>query len=155
MPCLLAHQERLRALVSNLLLDDDSVEDVLQEVWLAALMKRPGRLRILSAWLTRVAKNLALLSRRERIRRKNRERIVSRREAISQDALEEERQEVLFAVTQAVSALDEPYRTLVTLRFFEGLTISEIADRQENEGRGQAAPFPREVILPTTAANGG
>ena len=120
---LVAHQDRLRALVSNLLLDEDSVEDVLQEVWLASLKKPPGRFRNLGAWLTRVARNLALRARREKMRRVNRERRASRPEAVMPEAHEEERQRTLIAMTQAVTALKKPQRMVVARQQSRGESV--------------------------------
>jgi len=112
-------------------MDDDDVEDVLQEVWIAALRKRPWRFRVLGAWLTRVARNLAIRSRRDRHLRATREQNAAHTRSLPLHDMDAQRQEVLASVTRAASTLKEPYKTVIALRFFEGLTIGEISDQLE------------------------
>ena len=71
---LLEHAQGLRAVARALLLDDDQVDDVLQETWLAALRARPGTDRPLGGWLAKVARNFALMRLRAAKRRRGHER---------------------------------------------------------------------------------
>jgi RNA polymerase sigma factor (sigma-70 family) len=126
---LLAHAEFVRALARRLVFDDDRVDDVVQETWLAALEHAPERPRSLRAWLARVVRNVAIKALRTDARRRRREEGAPEPrppepppDAV--DRLARGRQ-----VVDAVLALDEPYRTTVVLRFYEDLEPSEIARR--------------------------
>jgi RNA polymerase sigma-70 factor (ECF subfamily) len=132
-PDLLATQGRaLRGLACSLLGDVHAAEDVVQETWLACL-KHPGALpQRVSGWLGTVTKHLALHRLRGEGRRATRERLAAapeRLEALQQRTLE--REEALRAVTQALLALEEPYKTALLLRFYEDLSTSEIAAELE------------------------
>lgn len=128
-PDLLAtHGRALRGLAYSLLRDADAAEDVVQETWLACL-RYPGSMPVrLSSWLGTVASRLALRRKRGESRRRVREgRAASpeRLEALQQRTLE--REEALRSVTEALLALEEPFKTALLLRFFEERTPSEIA----------------------------
>ena len=120
----------LRALARGLVGEEHASDDVVQATWLAALERERGELRRPRAWLARVARNLALDRRRELGRRAARERAAARPEALAPPSEALEREEVLRSVTDAVLALDEPYRTTILLRYFEGLELAEIAARR-------------------------
>jgi len=132
-PELLSEQGRsLRALACSLLGDRHAAEDVEQETWLAYLSS-PARIHgRLSAWLGGVARHVAKRRLRGEARRRTREEHAAaseRVEAAHEKALL--RQETLRSVTQALLALDEPYRTVLILRFFEDrspLTIARELD---------------------------
>src|SRR5262245_18470384 len=125
---LAAHGRSLRGLARSLLRDADAAEDVVQETWLTCL-RRPGTVpERLSSWLGTVASRLALRRNRGEARRQVRERRAAapeRFEALQQRALE--REEALRAVTEALLALEEPFKTTLILHFFEERTASAIA----------------------------
>src|SRR5262245_16640480 len=132
-PDVLASQGRaLRGLAQSLLGDAHAAEDVVQETWLACL-RHPGALpEKVSAWLGTVTKHLALRRARGESRRRARERRAAapeRLEALQQRTLE--REEALRAVTQALLALEEPFKTALFLRYFEERAPSEIASELE------------------------
>ena len=132
-PDLLATQGRaLRGLARSLLGDAHAAEDVVQETWLACL-RHPGAFpERVSAWLGTVTKHLALHRLRGEGRRSVRElraAMPERMEALQQRTLE--REEALRAVTQALLALEEPYKTALFLRFYEDRTPNEIAEELE------------------------
>lgn len=121
---LLAHEPFLRSLARSLVFDPHRVDDLVQETWLAALRHSPRPGPGLRAWLAQVLRNAARqLARRER-RRACRERAAARPERAvpPQEGVRER-------VVDAVLALDEPFRTAVLLRFFEGLPPREVARR--------------------------
>jgi RNA polymerase sigma-70 factor (ECF subfamily) len=122
----------LRALARSLLRDEHAAEDVVQETWLACL-RHPGVVpRRLSAWLGTVTSRLALRRQRGEGRRAARERQAAapeRLEAVQQRTLE--REEALRAVTAALLALEEPFKSTLVLRFVEERTPSEIAAELE------------------------
>lgn len=122
----------LRALAAHLLDDRHAAEDVVQDAWLASLAAPLSLLRAPSAWLAAVTRNLASKKRREAGRRREREARVARAahvERVDAGELAGERAATLAAVTAAVLALEEPYKTTILLRYFEGLTPSTIASR--------------------------
>ena len=107
--------------------DRGLAEDVVQETWLAACRRPPAILT--RAWLRRVLVNLAFRSFRTESARRRRERAVSRPDCAPTTEALVERVEVQRRVVDAVLALDEPLRSTVLLRFFEGLRPVEIAAR--------------------------
>jgi len=128
-PELLVRQGRaLRGLARAMLGDEHAAEDVVQETWVACL-KHPGELpERVSAWLGTVTRRMALRRVRGEARRDARERYVAaheRVEAAQQRSLEHE--EALRAVTQALAALEEPFKTALILRYHEERTPEEIA----------------------------
>lgn len=128
-PELLASQgSALRALARRLLGDAHEAEDVVQDTWLATLRQGASVRGRVSGWLARVVRNRSLQAQRGAARRRGRELDVARPERIDADpdALLA-RQEALRAVTEALLELDEPYRVVLLLRFYEDRAPIEIA----------------------------
>lgn len=132
-PEVLASQGRaLRGLARSLLADAHAAEDVEQETWLACL-RHPGVVPVrFSAWLGTVAKRLALRRKRGEERRHAREERAAASERGVDAAVRGlerglEREEALRSVTQALLALDEPFKSALLLRYYEDRTPSEIA----------------------------
>ncbi|MHC4732610.1 MAG: RNA polymerase sigma factor, partial [Planctomycetota bacterium] len=122
---LLQHGSFLRGIASALLRGEPDVEDVVQETYLAALRHRPQRAR---PWMGRVARNLALRRHRTSARVLRREHAAARPEAVpAEDAVEQ--LEIQRKVVEAVLALEEPYRSTIVRRYFDGLAPKEIARR--------------------------
>lgn len=121
------HREFVRALARRLLADDHAAEDVAQEACLAAFEAPPRSEAATRAWLARVVRNLSFNRLRERERRTRRERDVARPEAY-EDAIDA-RIDTQKRVLVAVSALREPMKAAVWMRWFEGLPPREIARR--------------------------
>ncbi|MHC4853634.1 MAG: RNA polymerase sigma factor [Planctomycetota bacterium] len=127
---LMAHDAWLRRLVMDLV-EPDLVEDIVQETFLAAWLAGQGqRVRNLPGFLRRVGRNLALRHRRREGRRRRREQGAAKGEALPATGQMLERLEAHRQLTAAVSQLDEPYRTTILLRYFEGLTPKQVAARQ-------------------------
>lgn len=126
---LLQHEPFVRAVVRGLLSDEDRVQDVVQETWLAALCRPPRQQGSLRGWLARVASNLARDSHRATSRRRRREQEVARAERIESVEATQERLEVQREVVEGVLALGEPYRSVVLLRYYQDLSSTEIAGR--------------------------
>ena len=125
---LLAHGRWLRSLARSLVRDAPTADDLVQDTYLAALRHPPKR--ALRPWLARVLKNLALQRRRADCRRERREEIGAHSESLPSSAELSERLEVQHRIVEAVLALEEPYRSAIVLRFYEGLSAAEIARRQ-------------------------
>ncbi|MGE3172355.1 MAG: sigma-70 family RNA polymerase sigma factor [Planctomycetota bacterium] len=126
---LLEHGPMLRAL-ARALVPPAEVDDVVQGT-MAAAAAAPARRADwpLPQWLGGVARNLARRGARDRARRAARERLAAQPEAQSPAAEVAAREEVRRSVLDAVLALDEPQRTVVLLRFYDGLKPREIAAR--------------------------
>ena len=126
---LLEHTDWVNALAHRLVRDPARADDVAQAAWLAALESPPAEQDNLRGWLTRVVQNLARKSGRSEQRIRHRESRAARDEALpsTSDLVElAERQRELVG---CVLELEEPYRTTLLLRFFEGLEAEEIAQR--------------------------
>lgn len=126
---LLRHQEFVRRLAARLVSDEQGAEDLAQDVWVAALARRPRGLASARAWLSRVTRNLAAKrARGERHRRGRETRAAEDPPASSVDAVSSEF-ELQHRVADAVHRLDEPYRSTILLRYFKELSHREIAER--------------------------
>lgn len=118
----------LRALARRLLANLTEDDDVVQDAYLAAVRQgvdgpHAGR------WLMGVTHRLALLHRGRDARRRRREEQAARSESTASAADVAATAEVARRVTAAVHALDEPFRTAIVLRFWQGLPPREIAKR--------------------------
>jgi RNA polymerase sigma factor (sigma-70 family) len=125
---LLAHADWLRRLARHVARED--ADDVVQETWVAALRSGPAA-RIARPWLAEVLRNFARRAlRTDRARQAREERV----EPLDTPATPEtlvERAEAQRLLAGLVMALDEPSRSTVLLRYFEGLSAAEIARVQD------------------------
>ncbi len=133
---LLAHTEWLHQL-ARALVGEAAAPDVVQDTFEIALAKPPRRDGPLRPWLGGVARNVARMATRGRVRRERREDAAATpvtgpsagAEVPSPDELVA-RAELQQRVARLVLELPEPLRATVLLRFFEGMTASEIARAQ-------------------------
>lgn len=127
---LLEHQDWIRRLARTLVADPGLAEDLVQDTWVSALRRPPEKLRSARAWLATVLRRHLKQWQRSSARRAEREEMCAREEA--QPGVDEvvTKASVHRDLVRFVVALDEPYRTTVLLRFFEGLSYREIAQRQ-------------------------
>ncbi len=125
---LLQHAGFLRALAFGLLRDAQHADDIVQESFAAALAS--GERREWRSWLGAVARNIASKVRRGERRREGRERRAALPEALPSAADLVAQLELQQRVVAAVSELDEPYRSMVVLRYLHGLDAAEIARRE-------------------------
>ncbi|MCA8973432.1 MAG: RNA polymerase sigma factor [Planctomycetes bacterium] len=116
----------LRILV-RALVDEGSVDDILQQTWLRLWRRPPRERRATGAWLSRVATRLALSHLRSVSRRRRHEEALSGRETEPSTAELVERLQLQRAVSQAVTELAEPYRSVLIMRYFRQLSTAEIA----------------------------
>ncbi|MEE8467755.1 MAG: sigma-70 family RNA polymerase sigma factor, partial [Planctomycetota bacterium] len=128
---LLAQAGSLRLLARRLLADEHLAEDAAQEAAVIALERRsawgPGTV---GRWMGTVTRHLALRWREGRAGREAREREVAQPEAACGGTEELERLELHRQLVTAVMGLEDPYRSTIVLRFFEGLDPAGIAERQ-------------------------
>ncbi|MBL8693410.1 MAG: sigma-70 family RNA polymerase sigma factor [Planctomycetes bacterium] len=125
---LLAHAQFVQALARQILRDEHEAEDVAQETWMAALRREPDAPG-LRAWLGGVVRNLSLARRRSQFHREDRERRAARADRVGSAAELVEAETLRRAVVQAVLELEEPTRSAVIARFYDGLAPREIAQR--------------------------
>lgn len=129
---LLAHAGWVHDLARRLVADPQRAEDLAQDTLLAALENggRPApreAVRVPRPWLAGVLRNRLRLERRGAARRRTREELAAARERCDAAGDVVQRAATQRAVVDAVLALDEPYRTAVLLRYFEGRAPRDIA----------------------------
>jgi RNA polymerase sigma factor (sigma-70 family) len=124
---LLAHVDWMRRLAMALVHDAEEAKDLAQEGVSAALARPPLDDRPVRPWLAGVLRNLAKLRARGRGRRARREAEAEVGEAAPTPEALVERVRTERRVTELVLALDEPFRSTLLLRYYEGRTAAEIA----------------------------
>lgn len=117
----------LRALSLGLLGRESDAEDAVQDTWLAALRGHPDRP---GPWLRVVLRRLVFRRARGESRRRRREIEVARSEATPSASEVAEGLDLRRRVVDAVSALDEPYRSAVVLRYFHDRSPAQVAEIQ-------------------------
>ncbi|HEX6883537.1 MAG TPA: sigma-70 family RNA polymerase sigma factor [Planctomycetota bacterium] len=125
---LLRHARWIRGLAGALLRDEAAAEGLAQETWVAALSHPPSSAR-LRPWLREVARNFARRHHRGAARRGAREQAA--RPPAPLEAPDElaQRLEAEQRLSRELAALEEPFRTVLMLRFYEDLAPAEIAAR--------------------------
>lgn len=126
---LLSQARWLSALARRLAADPSLAEDAVQDTWVAAL-QASERERASRPWLARVLRNFVLQRDRSEAARRQREREVARSELIGSSADVVERAQAQRRLVEVVLGLDEPYRSTILSRYFDGLTPEEIAKRE-------------------------
>ena len=133
---LLTHAGWVRRLAGSLVRDDSLADDLTQEAMLTALMHPPDTGRPARPWLGQVVRNLARMRFRGERRRQVRE--VATHVAEEQPGAHLDSPEQLLArvetqrrLTSLVVGLEEPLRSTVLLRYYEGLSAADIAARQQ------------------------
>lgn len=126
-----AHTRRLAHLAYRLLGSCADVEDVVQEVFVAVLsnLHRFRGDSQFSTWLTRIAVNKCRShQRRHLLWRRSRVRLIKRQQEASSNHQEDDSPESHDAVREAVQALPGKFREPIVLRYFQQMSVSEIAD---------------------------
>jgi RNA polymerase sigma-70 factor (ECF subfamily) len=121
----LEHAQALRRLAASLVSDEHEAQDLVQETWLRASRAQQSQ----GPWLRTVLRNLVRDRSRERARRASSERSAARDEELPSASEMAERLDVAQRVALEVARLAEPYRTVIHLRYFEGLSPEDIARR--------------------------
>ena len=115
----------MRALALGLVLDPNEAEDVAQDAALALLLNPPPEGVAARPWIATVVRRLAWRRRRAALRRADHEADAQPGSDGGGDALE--RIDTQRRLLEAVRALEEPLRTTVVRRYFEGKSSVEIA----------------------------
>ncbi len=124
---LLEHQAFLRRLARSLVADPHRAEDLAQEVSVIALENPPRVPGPMRAWLARVLRNLVSNTAKSEGRRSDRERESSPQVPARTPAELEEHFQLQRRVMDAVERLEEPYRRVILMRYYEDLGPSAIA----------------------------
>jgi len=127
---LLGETRWMRVLAQSLVRDEHAAEDVVQDIWVAALERPPAPRWNVRRWARGVARNLARQHVRREERRARRERSAARGETLPSTEEMVERAVVQRAVVDAVLGLAEPYRSAILLRYFEEIPPRKIAGQQ-------------------------
>ncbi len=124
---LLAHADWVRALARRLVFDPERVDDVVQEAWVEALERPPRHARNLRSWLGDVVRNAARGGGRRDARLARREREAARGDELPAAAAVVEEASLQRDLVGRVLELEEPYRSVLLLRFFRDLPPRSIA----------------------------
>lgn len=133
---LLQHSQWVRRLAGSLVRDDALADDLTQETWAAALAHPPTPGLPVRPWLAQVLRNLVRMRFRGDRRRQGRETRAGEESVAAGGHLDSPEQLVARVdlqrlLSEQVLALPEPFRTTLLLRYYEGLSAAEIAERQE------------------------
>ena len=124
---LVQHTRWMTELARSLTGDADQADDVVQDTWISALRKPPTAPDDARPWLAVVLRNVVRQRSRTAGRREARERAHAPREEIVDAAELVERAEMHRRVVNALMSLSEPNRGALLRRYFEGLSVREIA----------------------------
>src|SRR5688572_19471729 len=113
-------------LLARALLAEDA-DEVVQQTWLHAVRHGGGGVAEPRSWLARVARNVANNLRRGDRRRRRHEDEAAPGALVPSSAELMAREEQRHALVRAVDSLPPPLRTVVLLRFFDGLPPRRIA----------------------------
>ena len=127
---LLKHRAWVSTLARALVKDESTALDLVQDTWTTALTRPPAQASSLRGWLGTVLRNRLTDRHRVEARRALREEAVSREEGAPSAAELAARADTHRRVMDAVVSFDEPYREAILLRYWEGLSTDEVAERQ-------------------------
>lgn len=125
----LEHASYVRALARRLVYDVHAADDLFQEAWLAALQRAPSDGSLPKRWWRALVRNLALDAWLADERRRDRELASEPRKPTSSPADVLEHEGERRRIVAALLELDEPYRSTLIARFFDGLDARELAAR--------------------------
>src|SRR5262245_2947139 len=121
---LLAQSAWIQRLARRMVTTGGEAEDLVQETWLAALERPRAEVRSIRGWLAGILANRARETRRSEVRRRAREQ----RTALDAGRASEPSAAEAFEAASTgrdlaslVLELEEPFRTVVLLRYYEDL----------------------------------
>ncbi|MEM7200716.1 MAG: sigma-70 family RNA polymerase sigma factor [Planctomycetota bacterium] len=135
----LNHLPWLRRFARRLAKDPHLADDLLQEVWFELSRRGPTTSGAVRAWLAGILHNRWRQHRRSTRRRLTHER----RAAVPDEIAPADRDGAIATVLEGLVALDEPYRTVLTLRFLHGWSVKEIGGCLERPTRTVHAQVER------------
>ena len=132
-----------RAWVKHLaagLVGEADADDLAQEAMIRAMERPPRADSAARPWLRSVVRNLAAQWKRTEARRSYRQAAAARSEALPSTEELSARAELQRILVEEVLALDQSTKTVVLLRYFEGLSAAEIARRTGAAGSDDPRP---------------
>ena len=120
----------LGRLARSLVKNEDRAEEAVQDTLVVALERTGEAPSSPRAWLGGILRNKLRQAARARGRRAVHEQRVERPHSVPSAHDVNERLEVQALLLEAVRGLEEPYRSTIVARFFDGLRPREIARRQ-------------------------
>src|SRR5262245_57543133 len=124
---LLDERPYVRLLARELIADE--ADDLEQQTWLQALEHGGARVQAPRAWLARIVRNLATSVHRGRARQRRREQATRSEPLVPSSAELMQQEEQRRMLVAAMDRLPGHLRTVVLLRYFEGLAPRAIARR--------------------------
>jgi RNA polymerase sigma factor (sigma-70 family) len=124
---LLAQRQDLEQLALRMSGHRDGADELLQEAWLVAMERPPRHGANPAAWLRGVLRRVWHRRRRHAVRTRAAELDPALPAETAPADVDLERAEILAEVARFVMELEEPYRSVLVLRFYEGRTPTEIA----------------------------
>jgi RNA polymerase sigma factor (sigma-70 family) len=131
---LLSQAGWLRALAVSLLQSRPDADDAVQEVWAAALRSPPDQTRPPRPWLAQVLRNVVRSAARRSHSERERDLQAAGLETGNTVSAADgvlARMEIQRRVAEQVMALEEPYRTTLLLRYYEGRAAVDMAREQD------------------------
>jgi RNA polymerase sigma-70 factor (ECF subfamily) len=126
---LLEHSSWVKRLALQLAPSREVADDAVQETWLAALQRPPRTRESVGGWLRTVVQHAVSRLQRGEAARRRREIAKACAGELPSAAELVERAQGQRIVAGVVLQLPEPYRSTLLLKYFEGLTLAEIARR--------------------------
>lgn len=127
---LLEHVAFVRQLARGLVYGEDRVDEVVQQSFLRAIKSPPRHRGNLRSWFAVVVRNVVYRDA-DRTRVREDAQWAATRDTDAAEASDQaaERADFQRSLSEAVHELPEPFRTVVVLRYFDELSIDEIAER--------------------------
>lgn len=144
---LLSHSRFLNALARSLVADEHLAADLTQDTWVAALEHPPSTSDHLKAWLSKVYRNFLRMRQRGDSRRQAREFAYAPEEGIPSSAEIVAQEELRRKVVEAVLSLDEPYRSIIVLRYYKDLPHKEVARRLDMTIEAMRGRLKKGIVL--------
>lgn len=127
---LLDHAAFVRAVARGLVRDESSADDLAQDTWLrAARAAAPRALDDAKNWLATIVRNRSIEVGRSQAQRSARERSAARPEAQASVEVAVAQLDAQRDVVAKVLELEDPYRSVVILRYYHELSHDQIARR--------------------------
>ena len=118
----------IRQLAGQLVSDENDRDDLVQETYVRALQRPPTEVGGFQHWIAKVMRNVARQGARGAGRRRAREERSAPDEELEPTSDVVQRVTMQPELVRDVLEIDEPYRTALLLRYFEGLPPREIAE---------------------------
>jgi RNA polymerase sigma-70 factor (ECF subfamily) len=124
---LLEHRSFVASLARHLTSDEDAARDLAQDVWVETIQRPPRHDKNLRGWFRQVARRSVIRGWRRTELQRETERQVARQDR--EEATDTPELSAFPDIAREILALDDPYRSVVLLRYYEDLGPGEISER--------------------------